>query len=73
MESSPVLMLRWRDDGSKTWGNTHELDLGETGEYEFYVSLRRLGMYRSRQYELSVTDDVPVVIADAEELVEVLA
>ncbi len=71
-DDPPKLMLRWRDDGSQTWGNTHYINLGKSGDYEQYVSVRRLGMYKSRQYELSVTDDVPVVIADAEEEVEVI-
>jgi len=71
-DTNPRLMLRWRDDGSQIWSNTHYIELGEIGQYEFYKSIRRLGMYRSRQYELSVTDDVPVVVADAEELVEVI-
>jgi len=69
-DSEPKLMLRWRDDGARAWGNIHYIDLNEIGEYKQYVEINRLGMYRSRQYELSVTDDVPVIIADAEELVE---
>jgi len=71
--TTPVLMLRWRDDGNKAWSNTKYIDLGKTGETDFFVSLRRLGMYRSRQYELSLTDDVPIAIADAEELVEIIS
>lgn len=70
--NNPQLMIRWRDDGDRTWGNTYYLDLGNTGYYEFYLSMRRLGMYRSRQYEISVTDDVPIVLASAEEDVEAL-
>jgi hypothetical protein len=70
--STPKLMLRWRDNGNEVWKNIHYLDLGELGEYEMYLTLRRLGIYRSRQYELFVTDDVPIVLAEAEELVEVI-
>ncbi|MBS3777153.1 MAG: hypothetical protein KGY70_18300, partial [Bacteroidales bacterium] len=71
-DTTPELMLRWRDDGSQVWGNSRHIDLGSIGENEQYVTLRRLGMYRSRQYELSVTDNVPIIIADAEEYVEVI-
>lgn len=72
VNSEPELMIRWRDNGNQEWGNTHYLGLGKLGDYDYYVSLRRLGKYRSRQYELSVTDDTPVTIADAEEMVEVI-
>ena len=64
------LMLRWRDDGDRTWGNVHYLDLGKIGDYSFYTLINRLGKYRMRQYELSITDDTPLIIASAEELVE---
>ncbi len=71
-DSAPVFMLRWRDDGSKVWSNTIELSLGESGDYEYFVAANRLGMYRTRQYELSVTDGVPFVVAEAMEDIEVI-
>lgn len=68
--SDPVLMVRWQDNGNQVWSNTKYIDLNEIGETEFFVSLRRLGMYRSRQYEFSVTDPTYVVMAGAEEYIE---
>ncbi len=68
--TSPKLMLRWRNDGNKEWGNFHYIDLGAAGDTDHYVTINRLGMYVSRQYELSITDNVPVVVAGAEELLD---
>jgi hypothetical protein len=64
------LMVRWRDDGYRVFGNVHYIDLGKIGDYEYYVSLNRLGIYRMRQYEFSITDNAPCIMASAEELIE---
>lgn len=67
------LMVRWRDDGDRTWSNVHYINLGKIGEYKYYAHLNRLGRYRMRQYEFFMTDDAPLIIASAEELIEVTA
>lgn len=69
---SEKLMIRWRDDGSSEWSNIIEIDLADVGETEFVHSLYRTGIYRTRQYEISATDNVPIVMAEAEEDIEVL-
>lgn len=61
----PKLMLRWSNDGAKTWGNTYEIDAGKAGEYKTRVRKQRLGRARDRVYEVAVTDAVPWRIADA--------
>jgi hypothetical protein len=70
--SSPKLMLRYRNNGSSQWSNLKEIDLGATGNTSHHVKLNRLGMFKSRQYEISVTDNVPLVFSKAESDVTVL-
>jgi hypothetical protein len=67
---APTLMIRWRDDGNKAWGNTRNLNMGLAGDTEFYIRLHRLGAYRSRQYEISCTDNIPIGIVSVEENIE---
>jgi hypothetical protein len=70
--TTPYVMIRWRDDGNATWSNEHVLSLGKVGETEFITKMTRLGIYRSRQYEFSVTDNVPLILIDAEADVDII-
>lgn len=72
VSSSPTLMLRYRNNGSNTWSNIQEIDLGEVGNTDHHIKLKRLGMYKSRQFEISATDNVPVVLSNAEADITVL-
>jgi len=63
--SNPVIMLRWSDDGGKTWGNTHFIETGQQGQYQTRAIIRRLGRSRNRVFELSVSDPVPWKLVDA--------
>jgi hypothetical protein len=72
--SSPTtLLLRYRDDGRPEWSNYITLPLGSESEQTHYSRLTRMGIYRSRQYEFVVTDNVDLalmgMIEDVEELV----
>jgi hypothetical protein len=69
---TPILRISWRDNGNKQWGNSHPIELGARGDYDFFVQLNRLGRYRTRQYSFTISDNAPLVIASAEENVEVL-
>ncbi len=62
--------IRWKNDGNNFWGNYHEVSLKDEGVTNFYAKLKRLGMYRSRQYEIIHTDNAPFAIADMEEDIE---
>lgn len=64
---SPKLMLRWRDNGNKQWKNTVNIDLGKQGEDEFFKEFGPLGRYRTRQYEVSITDDIPLTLVSIQE------
>jgi len=69
---SPKLMLRYRNNGSNTWSNIREINLGDIGDTEHFIHLHRLGIYKSRQYEISATDNVPIVLSNAEAEITVL-
>lgn len=71
-DPEPVLICRWRDNGSKVWSNDRDIMLGFTGDDEFYYSIYNLGSYRSRQYEFYCTDNVPFSIVEVEEDVVLL-
>lgn len=58
--SIPEWMLRWSDDGGKTWSNERRAPLGLRGDGKMRSLFRRLGIFRQRSYELSISDPVPV-------------
>lgn len=61
----PQMLLRWSDDGNRTWSNEHWLDCGRSGETTKRVRHQRLGQSRSRSYEVVCTDPVNWSIIDA--------
>jgi hypothetical protein len=61
----PQVMLRWSNDGGKTFGNEHWQTAGQMGAYKTRVFWTRLGRARDRVYELVMTDPVPWRIARA--------
>lgn len=63
--SDPQIILRWSDDGAKTWSNQHWAPAGKVGEYRKRIIWRRLGRSRDRVYEIVVTDPIPWRIVDA--------
>jgi hypothetical protein len=56
--SDPQAMLRWSNDGGRTWGNEHWTGIGKTGETKNRAIWRRLGAARDRVYEVRVSDPV---------------
>jgi len=65
-------MLRYRNNGSNQWSNIREIGLGDIGDTVHHIELHRMGMYKSRQYEISATDNVPIVLSNAEAEITVL-
>lgn len=62
-------MIRWRDDRNAEWQN--EIQQEVTGQMDFlYVASPQ--SYRTRQYEISFTDNLPFVLISMEEEVEAL-
>jgi hypothetical protein len=71
-QTEPRLMLRWRDDGNSEWSNIMEVCLGKVGNTTHVVEVYPRGTYRTRQWEISCTDNVPLGFLDAEEQYSVL-
>jgi hypothetical protein len=63
--ADPVLMLRWSNDGGRTWSRLKNLKMGRMGEYRRRVQADRLGMARDRVFEISISDPVKRVILGA--------
>ncbi len=61
----PQIMLRWSDDGGKTWSNTYLLSLGFQGEYNKRVIKRMLGRGRKRLWDVAWTDPYAFSFNDA--------
>lgn len=69
--SAPVFTIRWRDDGM-AWGQPVELTLGATGVTESFQTLAPMGIYKSRQYWVRVSDPVDWALLSIEEDLEIL-
>lgn len=54
----PKVMLRWSDDGGRTWSSEHWRSLGKIGEYRRRTVWNRVGQARDRVYEYAITDPV---------------
>lgn len=63
--SDPQAMLRFSDDGGRTWSNEHWRSLGAMGAYRTRAAWNRLGMARDRVYEVSVSDPVRRTLVEA--------
>ncbi|HEX3941585.1 MAG TPA: hypothetical protein VHX11_08905 [Acidobacteriaceae bacterium] len=61
---APQIMLRWSNDGTKTWTSTFILNCGMAGEYNARARKVQLGRARRRVWEISGADPIPWRIAD---------
>lgn len=61
-----VVILKWRDDGRSSWSNEVSLDIDLATQQTPYILLKRLGIFRSRQYNIAISDYTDVLIGDAE-------
>ncbi len=69
--SNPQLVLRWSDDGGKTWSHERFKPAGKLGQTAFTVKFDRLGSTQrfggsDRIFELSSTDPFKVAILDSD-------
>lgn len=70
----PYARLRFRDvqkDGSMFWSNYYLIPLGVRGERGFLFTIRGLGSYYARQYEIDCSAAVPLVIGECYEDLDV--
>lgn len=65
-------VIRWRDNKSAVWSKEHIIDLGQIGPVPLTLTIKRLGVYRSRQWELVAQSAVPFVFLAVEEEIEFL-
>lgn len=63
--SDPQVMMRFSDDGGRTWSNEHWRSIGAVGAYKTRAIWRRLGSFRERVFELTVSDPVKTVVMGA--------
>ena len=63
--TEPFMTLRWRDEGRSEWGNNRLISLKKSGDRMFNHTEPQLGAYISRQYEISCSDNCPVIIGPA--------
>lgn len=63
--SDPVVMLRYSDDAGLTWSSEKWRSLGKKGEYKKRARWNRMGRFRQRVLELSISDPVDRVIMGA--------
>jgi len=57
-----TLLIRWRNNGKTSWGTERQISLGKIGEKRAFKRLFNLGQYRTRQYEIQITDQVQVTL-----------
>jgi hypothetical protein len=63
--ADPQVMMRFSDDGGKTWSNERMRSAGEVGQYGTRVRWNRLGAARRRVFEVSVSDPIPWRLTNA--------
>jgi len=66
------VFLRWADDGRDTWSPSYQLNLFPTSNKDFISRNRRMGIYHSRRYEFTMSDNADFVLSGSEEDVTVL-
>ena len=69
--ANPQVMLRWSDDGGRTWSDQRIVAVGQLGQTNQSVKFNRLGATRrnrgsNRIYEITSYDAFPVSIISAE-------
>ena len=70
-DGSGVLMFQYNTD-NKGWSQEKQIDLGAVGVTDFNIPIYIGGMYRSRKYRISFSDNLPFVFAGMDEIVKVI-
>jgi len=71
--SPAVVSVRWRDDGRPEWSNFVELPVGSDQSETQFAFIERMGIYRSRQYEILMTDNADMALCGIMEDVKELS
>ena len=70
--SDGKVYLRWADDGRDTWSPSYQLNLYPTSNKDFISRNYRMGMYHSRRYEFTMSDNADFVLVGSDEDVTIL-
>jgi hypothetical protein len=62
-----TLTIKWKDSGRTAWKTERSVALGYVGDTVFRGKVTDLGSYYSRQYQISMTDNAPLVLVRIEE------
>lgn len=68
-QASGVIRLRWLDDGRTTWSPYYNIQLNVV---DFISRNYRMGMYHSRRYEFTMSDNADFVLVGSDEDVTIL-
>ncbi|GHU01684.1 hypothetical protein FACS1894186_4890 [Alphaproteobacteria bacterium] len=63
VETDPLVMLQWSDDGGRRWGNWHIRSIGRRGAYIRRVIWRSLGQSRQRIFKLRMSTPIKLSIS----------
>lgn len=63
---NPYCLLRFSDDGGRTWSNIKAASVGKIGEFKKRAIFRRLGFARDRVFEVTISDPIFVAMTGAE-------
>lgn len=69
--SDPQLMIRYSDDGGRTWSNERWTTMGLIGQYAHRARFHNLGMFYQRMFQMTISDPIKSVVIDANADVEV--
>jgi hypothetical protein len=61
----PQVALRYSDDGGHTWSNELWTSAGAVGQYKRRAVWRRLGLARTRTFQVVISDPVKVTLVGA--------
>ena len=62
---SPQAILKWSDNGGRTWSSGRSADIGKYKQYGTRAVWRLLGKSRNRIYELTIEEPVKVILIGA--------
>lgn len=68
--SDPQVMIRFSDDGGRTWSNEKWRGMGRIGDFRKRVCVHRCGRARDRVYEFAISDPVRRTLIQATAEVE---
>lgn len=70
--TNPRLMFRYRNNNNGTWSNERHISLGAIGDSQHIVQINRTGIFRSRQYEFAISDNVSKIFLEGKEEIDLL-